>query len=85
MHQPLTQQNPEVPRGLGCVESCTLCVHRVDKGQIPACVEACPEGAMIFGDLEDPNSDIARRIAQYNTTQVRADLKLDTGVRYQGI
>ncbi len=85
VHQPLTHQNPEVPRGLGCVESCTLCVHRVDKGQKPACVEACPEGAMLFGDLEDPNSDIARRIAQTATTQVRADLKLNTGVRYQGI
>jgi molybdopterin-containing oxidoreductase family iron-sulfur binding subunit len=85
VHQPLTEQNPEVPRGLGCVEACTLCVHRVDKGQLPACVEACTEGAMIFGDLEDPNSDIARRIAQTATTQVRADLKLDTGVRYQGI
>ena len=85
VHQPLTQQNPEVPRGLGCVESCTLCVHRVDKGQIPACVESCPEGAMVFGDLEDPNSEIARRMAQFNTTQVRADLKLNTGVRYQGI
>jgi molybdopterin-containing oxidoreductase family iron-sulfur binding subunit len=85
VHQPLTQQNPEVPRGLGCVESCTFCVQRVDKGLTPACVEACPEGAMLFGDLEDPNSDIARRIAQTATTQVRADLKLNTGVRYQGI
>ncbi len=85
VHQPLTQQNPEVPRGLGCVESCTLCVHRVDKGQLPACVEACPEKAMVFGDLEDPNSEISRRIASAATTQVRADLKLNTGVRYQGI
>lgn len=85
VHQPLTEQNPEVPRGLGCVESCTLCVHRVDKGQKPACVEACPEGAMVFGDLEDPTSDISRRIAETATTQVRADLKLNTGVRYQGI
>lgn len=85
VHQPLTQQNPEVPRGIGCVESCTLCVHRVDKGRPPACVEACPEKAMIFGDLEDPNSEIARRTASAATTQVRADLKLNTGVRYQGI
>lgn len=85
VHQPLTEQNPEVPRGLGCVESCTLCVHRVDKGQQPACTEACPEGAMLFGDLADPNSEISRRIAQTATTQVRADLKLNTGVRYQGI
>ena len=40
---------------------------------------------MLFGDLEDPNSEIARRIASVATAQVRADLKLDTGVRYQGI
>lgn len=85
VHQPLTDQNPEVPRGQGCVESCTLCVHRVDRGQKPACVEACPEGAMVFGDLLDPNSDISRRLAQTASTQVRADLKLNTGVRYQGI
>jgi [DsrC]-trisulfide reductase subunit O len=85
VHEELTQQNPEVPRGKGCVEACTLCVQRVDKGQLPACVEACPEGAMLFGDLKDPNSEISRRIAQEATTEVRADLELNTGVRYQGI
>jgi molybdopterin-containing oxidoreductase family iron-sulfur binding subunit len=85
VHAPLTMQNPEVPRGQGCVESCTLCVHRVDKGQQPACVESCPEGAMIFGDLNDTNSAIARRIASVPTTQVRSDLRLNQGVRYQGI
>ena len=85
VHQPLTEQNPEVPRGLGCVESCTFCVHRVDKGQKPACVESCPEGAMTFGDLNDPNSEIAQRLAKEKSTQVRADLRLDLGVRYQGI
>ena len=85
VHQPLTEQNPEVPRGLGCVESCTFCVHRIDKGQKPACVESCPEGAMTFGDLNDPNSEIAQRLAKEKSTQVRADLKLDLGVRYQGI
>lgn len=85
VHQPLTEQNPEVPRGVGCVESCTFCVHRVDKGQTPACVEACPEQAMLFGDLNDPQSEIAQRIAKEATTLVRADLKLNQGVRYQGI
>ena len=85
VHTPLHEQNPEVPRGQGCVEACTLCVHRVDKGQQPACVESCPEGAMMFGDLNDPGSDIAKRIASVPTTQVRADLRLDPGVRYQGI
>ena len=85
VHQPLTTQNPEVPRGQGCVESCTFCVQRVDKGLKPACVEACPEGAMTFGDLNDPQSEIAQRIAREATTLVRADLKLKQGVRYQGI
>jgi molybdopterin-containing oxidoreductase family iron-sulfur binding subunit len=51
----------------------------------PACVEACPEKAMLFGNLNDPNSEIAQRIAREKTTQVRGDLKLDLGVRYQGI
>ena len=85
VHAPLTTQNPEVPRGKGCVEACTLCVHRVDKGQSPACVESCPEGAMLFGDLNDPSSAIAKRIASVPTTQVRGDLRLNPGVRYQGI
>lgn len=85
VHMPLTTQNPEVPRGQGCVESCTFCVQRVDKGMKPACVEACPEGAMLFGNLNDPNSEIAQRVAKEKTTQVRGDLKLNLGVRYQGI
>jgi tetrathionate reductase subunit B len=88
VHEPLHAQNPEVPRGQGCVEGCTLCVHRVDKGQQPACVEACQDsggGAMLFGDLNDPTSEIAKRIASVASSQVRADLRLDPAVRYQGI
>jgi molybdopterin-containing oxidoreductase family iron-sulfur binding subunit len=87
-HEPIQDQNPEVPRGKGTVEGCTLCVHRVDRGREPACVEACAAAghdAMLFGDLNDPGSEIARRIAAYPTTQVRADLRLDPGVRYQGL
>jgi tetrathionate reductase subunit B len=88
VHEEHDDQNPDVPRGKGCVESCTLCVHRIDKDLQPACVEACSagnHGAMLFGDLNDANSEIAKRIATYATTQVRADLALNTGVRYEGI
>ena len=88
VHEPLTDQKPDVPRGQGCVESCTLCVHRVDRGGEPACVEACAaagKGALVFGDLNDPTSEISRRIRAAGGKQIRADLKLDTGVRYQGI
>ncbi|MCZ7563333.1 MAG: 4Fe-4S dicluster domain-containing protein [Burkholderiales bacterium] len=88
VHEPLADQQPDVPRGKGTVESCTLCVHRVDRGERPACVEACAaagRGAIVFGDLNDPASAIARRIAQYPSVQVRADLGLNPGVRYEGI
>ena len=63
-------------------------VQRIDRDRIPACVEACAaEGhkALLFGDLNDPGSEIAQRIAAVATTQVRADLNLDTAVRYQGL
>jgi len=88
VHEPLHDQKPDVPRGQGCVESCTFCVQRVDKGETPACVEACDSAnhnAMLFGDLKDPNSDIAKAVKTYDSTEVRADLRLNTGVRYQGI
>ena len=88
MHEPLHEQNPEVPRGKGCVESCTFCVQRVDRDQQPACVEACnAEGhqAMLFGDLNDPESPVSKALQSQASVEVRADLRLNTGVRYQGI
>ena len=88
VHEPVTGQRPDVPRGKGCVESCTLCVHRIDRDQLPACVEACAAAghkAILFGDLNDPASEISQRIAAVATRQLRADLNLGTGVRYAGI
>ena len=85
VHEPLYDQNPDVPRGKGTVESCTLCVQRVDRGQQPACAEACPNKAILFGNLNDPESEIARKIRTVASTQVRADLGLNTGIRYQGL
>jgi len=88
VHEPLHDQNPDVPRGKGCVESCTFCVQRVDRDEQPACVEACnTDGhqAMLFGDLNNPESDVAKAMRTYASTEVRADLGLNTGVRYQGI
>jgi len=85
VHEPLHDQNPDVPRGKGTVESCTMCVHRVDKGQKSACAEACPNQAILFGDLNDPDSDISKKIRMVASVQVRADLGLNTGIRYQGL
>ena len=88
VHEPTTGQKPDVPRGKGCVEGCTLCVQRIDAGRAPACVEACASaghGAIVFGDLNDPSSEIAQRLRSVASTQLRADLRLDPGVRYQGL
>lgn len=68
--------NPDVSvRPKGVVEKCTLCHHRLQRARdearaanrplaendyVPACVEACPAGAMYFGDLENPDSTVAQ-------------------------
>jgi molybdopterin-containing oxidoreductase family iron-sulfur binding subunit len=89
VHEKVTEQ--KYPRGQGTVESCTLCVHRIDASdgtQNPACVDACnAEGhkAMWFGDMSNPDSEISKQLKQYGGEQIRADLGLNTGVRYQNL
>lgn len=43
-------------------DKCTFCAHRVDAGLLPACVETCVGGARIFGDLNDPDGELRRRL-----------------------
>ncbi len=87
IHETITGQKPYAPRGKGTVESCTFCVHRVDVGRQPACVEACAKitGALTFGDMNDPNSKISKALAEYPSSRIRADLGTEPGVRYQGL
>jgi tetrathionate reductase subunit B len=88
VHEAVADQKPGIPRGKGCVESCTLCVHRIDRGGVPACVEACAQTghkAILFGNLNDPGSEISLRIAQLRVSPLRPDLRLDPGVRYAGL
>jgi len=82
-----TEFKPTIaPRGKGCVESCNLCVHRLDHGgTTTACQDACKHDAIVFGDLKDPNSAVSKAMAKQPTVQIRADLKLNTGVRYTAI
>jgi tetrathionate reductase subunit B len=46
----------------GVADKCTLCYHRITRGQLPACVEVCPTGARAFGDLADSTSPMHERI-----------------------
>ena len=88
IHENLTDQAPTTPRGKGTVESCNFCTHRVDRGITPACVEACTDKghkALVFGDLNDPESELYRQLREKPSAQIRADLNLNTGVRYHGV
>ena len=64
----IKEVNPEFPtRTKGVVEKCNFCVERLAQGLLPACMEACKEKALIFGDLENPQSKI-REIVQGRVT-----------------
>ena len=90
VHEAVENPRPWSPRGKGTVESCNLCVHRIDAGdgRAPACVEACAatgHDALVFGDLTDPESPVSKALATGPSTQLRPDFDLDTGVRYRDI
>ena len=85
VHETLSNQKEHMPRGKGTVEACTMCVHKVDKGEVPACVASVNSDAVIFGDLYDASSKINQTLKTIQSAQIRADLNLNTGVRYSGI
>lgn len=51
-------------RRKGVAEKCTLCKERTDRGEEPMCVACCPVKARIYGDLDDPESEISQVIAK---------------------
>ena len=57
-------------------DKCTWCYHRVRKGKEPACVAACPTDARLFGDLNDPESKVAKI---YNSKALLSVLKKEQG------
>jgi molybdopterin-containing oxidoreductase family iron-sulfur binding subunit len=84
VHEDIIDQKEDMPRGKGTVEACTMCVHKVDNGEMPACVAVSNDG-VVFGDLNDENSEISKTLRKVQSSQIRADLNLNTGVRYSGI
>ena len=61
-------------RKKGVVEKCTFCIQRSREGKNPACVEACPTGARVFGNLLDPDSEIRWILANKKVFRLKEDL-----------
>jgi Fe-S-cluster-containing dehydrogenase component len=61
----------------GVVEKCTYCIQRTREGRLPACAEACPTGARVFGNLLDPNSEIRWVLANKRVFRLKEDLKTE--------
>jgi Fe-S-cluster-containing dehydrogenase component len=69
-------------RTSGVVEKCNLCEERLAAGRLPACVEACPGRAMLFGDLGDPASDIRKVLDERYTIRRKPELGTRPQVYY---
>jgi len=63
-------------------DKCDFCYHRITLGLQPACVDACTGKARIFGDLNDPASDVSRYLENHSTQRLRADLDTRPKVHY---
>jgi molybdopterin-containing oxidoreductase family iron-sulfur binding subunit len=78
----LKETNPAFPRRTaGVVEKCTFCTKRLSEGRPPACVEAS-EGAILFGDLQDPSSHVRQVLASSYSIQRGPSLGTQPSVYY---
>lgn len=67
-------------------QKCTLCAHLLDQGwKEPRCVEACPTGALLFGDLSDPKSEISKIWNSERAEVFHPEFELKPKVKYIGI
>jgi len=76
------KENKTFPtRMIGVVEKCTACYERIAIGEQPACAEAS-SGAIVFGDLEDPNSEVRKLIAEKYTIRRKPELGTQPSIYY---
>ena len=92
------QLNPDVTvRSRGVMEKCTFCVQRIRRGELdadregrqlrdgdiqPACAQACPTDAMVFGDISDSNSRVSELAKNKRKFHLREELGTETNVIY---
>jgi Fe-S-cluster-containing dehydrogenase component len=67
-------------------QKCTFCAHLINNGwKEPRCVEACPTGALIFGDIDDSKSEVARLIAAGKTEILHPEYEMQDKVSFIGL
>jgi Fe-S-cluster-containing dehydrogenase component len=92
------QLNPDVTvRSAGVMEKCTFCIQRIRRAEekslvedrpirdgeaTPACVQACPTSALLFGDLNDPESEVAKRVRSQRKFRLLDHLGTDPSIYY---
>jgi len=82
LHLDLSKLNKEFPtRMRGVVEKCNFCVELLAKGKMPACVEAS-QGALVFGDLSDPASEVRKVLREHYTIRRKPALGTEPSVYY---
>jgi Fe-S-cluster-containing dehydrogenase component len=75
--------NPDYPtRSKGVIEKCNFCDERLARGILPACVTACRDKALVFGDVDDPGSDVRRLLDRTFSLRRRAELGTKPQVYY---
>jgi molybdopterin-containing oxidoreductase family iron-sulfur binding subunit len=93
-----SQLNPDVTvREMGVMEKCTFCVQRIRRAElsaeeagrkvvdgevIPACAQTCPTRAIVFGDLNDPDSEVSRTVIDPRHYHVLEELNTKPAVTY---
>jgi tetrathionate reductase subunit B len=66
-------------------DKCTWCYHRVSQGKLPACVTVCPTQARMFGDLNDPDSQVARVLQEDNWDVLKPEAHTASMCLYLGL
>jgi Fe-S-cluster-containing dehydrogenase component len=67
-------------------QKCGMCAQRLDQGdKQPRCAEACPTGAVVFGDLDDPSSEISQRLKEVSPETFHPEYETGPLVQYAGL
>jgi Fe-S-cluster-containing dehydrogenase component len=66
-------------------QKCTFCVQRLEEGKVPKCVQVCPSDALVFGDLDDPKSDVSKIVASKKTEVLNPGRRTRPRVYYVGL